>query len=572
MPEPKFTFHVRMPQPATHYFEIAFHIENIEDKFINLAMPVWTPGSYLVREYSKNVEAVAAKTNSGEEIPVTKTAKNKWRIKGGKNIIVSYRVYAFEESVRTCLLDVDHASIAPAGLFMYPEDYDFPFTIHFHPPAEWKEISTALETVDGDKWKRIAGDKDTLYDSPVEIGNQKIITFSAAQVNHSIAIYGEGNYQTEKFLPDFSKIVEEEVKIFGHHPCSNYLFILLNSNSLRGGLEHLFSTSLIFKRFQYQPENNYLEFLSLVAHEYFHLWNVKRLRPAALGPFKYDQENYTSSLWIAEGFTSYYDDLILRRCNFYSERAYLDVLEKNMNDTLNPPGNFVQTVGEASFDAWIKYYRQNENSPNAQVNYYVKGSVLAMILDILIIHHSNGNHSLDNVMREAYSEFYLKQNKGYTEDEFKSILEKYCGQNIDWFYKDHVFGTKQPEVEKYLGLMGVEVKNVNENTIEQDLGIVINNKNIISLIRKNSAGEKAGLNVNDEIIAINGFRFYENFLPTIMTGKKTGDQFRITLNRNGMIRELQLSIQQTDVVQMKLNPAKEITDQQKMNYRRWLSI
>ena len=561
-----------MPQPATHYFHIELHIEDLEDETIHLALPVWTPGSYLIREYSKNVEAVSAKNNSGENIPVEKTAKNKWQLKGSKKLIVQYRVYAFEESVRTCLLDSDHASIAPAALFMYLENYDVPVKIHFHSPADWREISTSLEMIEQDKWKRIAHNRDMLFDSPVEIGNHQVHEFSAADVKHQLAIYGAGNYQIEKLLADIPKIVEEEVKIFQHHPCREYLFILLNSNSLRGGLEHLFSTSLIFKRFQYQPENNYLEFLSLVAHEYFHLWNVKRLRPAALGPFKYDQENYTSSLWIAEGFTSYYDDLILRRCNLYTERAYLDVLEKNINDTLNPPGNFVQTVGEASFDAWIKYYRQNENSPNAQVNYYVKGSVLAMLLDILIIHHSDGNHSLDNVMRDAYNDFYINRENGYTEEEFKFILEKYTGQNLMWFYKDHIFGTVQPDIKKYLALMGVEAVNANENAIESDLGIIINNKNIISQIRQNSAGEKAGLNVNDEIIAVDGYRFTENFLQTIMMGKKLNDQLRITVNRNGMIREITIIIQITDIVNIKLTPGKEISEQQKLFYRRWLAI
>lgn len=572
MADPKIIYHVRMPQPANHYFEIEMHLNDFGQEIITLVMPVWTPGSYLVREYSKNVEAVSAKSVSGEIIPVDKIAKNKWQVNTAKNIIISYRVYAFEESVRTCLLDADHASIAPAGLLMYAENMDCPFYLNIHPPADWKEISTSLEKIDNDPWKRKAINRDMLYDSPIEIGNHKVHHFSAAGVNHELAIYGAGNYSVEKLLIDFPKMVEEEVKIFQHHPCRDYLFILLNSNSLRGGLEHLFSTSLIFRRFQYAPENNYKEFLSLVAHEYFHLWNVKRLRPAALGPFKYDEENYTSSLWIAEGFTSYYDDLILRRCNFYSERAYLDVLEKNINDTLNPPGNFVQSVGEASFDAWIKYYRQNENSSNAQVNYYVKGSVLAMILDIIIIHYSRGEHSLDNVMREAYHTFYSELNRGYTEEEFKSILEKYAGENLNWFYQDHVFGTRQPDIKKYLALMGVETINANENAIESDLGIIINNKNTISQIRKNSAGEKAGLNVNDEIIAIDGFRFAENFLQTIMMGRKINDQLSITVSRNGILKEFKAIIQTTDVVNMKLNMLTDAPEEQLLLYRKWLAV
>ncbi len=571
MQQPKIGYHVRMDNPAAHFFQMEIHVSNLHEEQVELSLPVWTPGSYLIREYSKNIDAVTAQTINGDHLQVNKIAKNKWLVNSSKNdFIVQYHVYAFEESVRTCWLDDDHASIIPAGLFLYLEKYDLPVTIQFYPPGNWQAISTALESIEGNKWKRSAPNRDTLFDSPVEIGNHEIYSFHAAGVTHELAIYGAGNYSVEKILRDMSKIVAEEVKIFKQHPCKNYLFILLNSNSMRGGLEHLHSTSLIFKRFNYEPESNYTEFISLVAHEYFHLWNVKRLRPFALGPFDYSNENYTTSLWIAEGFTSYYDDLIIRRCNLISERSYLDIVEKNINDALNPPGDAIHPVADASLDAWIKYYRQNENSPNTQVNYYVKGGVLALLLDLIIIKNSDCKNCLDDVMAEAYDLFYLKRNQGYKEDEFKLIIEKYAKEDLGWFYTDHVYGTKRVELKKYFELFGVDLQDLNENEIEPDLGIVINEKNIISQIRKNSAGEKSGLNVNDEILAINDFRYSQNFLQTITVGKKAGDQLKLTVSRNGIIKVITVTIQITDKANFKLTLNQHATEAQKKLFGKWI--
>lgn len=536
-----------------------------------LQLPVWTPGSYLIREYAKNINYVKAFGNEGNQLQIEKSDKNTWIIaNAGNNLIIQYEVYAFEESVRTCWLDDAHASIIPAALFLLPEQVDAPIAIHFKPHASFSKIATSLNQIGNNKWERIAESKDELYDSPIEIGNHSETSFIASGVQHQLAIYGAGNYNEQQIIDDLIRVIDTEVKIFNHHPCKSYLFILLNSNTLRGGLEHLHSTSLIFKRFNYSPRANYLEFISLAAHEYFHLWNVKRLRPVALGPFNYYSENYTTSLWIAEGFTSYYDDLIVYRAGISTEREYLNVVEKNINDAENAPGKHVQSVAAASFDAWIKYYRQNENSNNSQVNYYVRGALLTMLLDILIIHNSSGQYCLDEVMREAYQTFYLQNNRGYTEAEFKSILEKYAGENLDNFYSNHVFGTVQPDLNAYFEKVGLELIDSNSGKIETDFGITINDRNIITTIRQSSAGEKSGLNVNDELIAINNFRYQSGLLTTFYESAKIGDKVSITVNRNGIIVQFDVVYQLSDKVNYTLNPINAATDKQRNNYAKWL--
>jgi len=565
------SFLISMENPATHQFQVTMQIAANNDAHLMLQLAVWTPGSYLIREYAKNINYVKAFDKSGNKLSVEKSDKNTWVVaNAGNELIVQYEVYAFEESVRTCWLDAEHASIIPAAFFLLPEHIDSPITIHIKPHVTFFKIATALNQIDNNKWARVAESKDELYDSPIEIGNHSEASFTASGVEHHLAIYGAGNYDEKQIINDLIQVIDTEVKIFKHHPCKQYLFILLNSNTLRGGLEHLHSTSLIFKRFDYTPRANYLEFISLAAHEYFHLWNVKRLRPIALGPFNYYSENYTTSLWIAEGFTSYYDDLIVYRAGISTEREYLNVVEKNINEAENAPGKHTQSVAASSFDAWIKYYRQNENSNNSQVNYYVRGALLTMLLDILIIHNSAGNYCLDDVMREAYHTFYLQNNRGFTEAEFKTILEKYAGENLDNFYANHVFGTEQPDLNAYFAKLGLALIDGNSGKLETDFGIIVNDRNMITAIRKSSAGELGGLNVNDELIAVNNFRYTSGLLTTFSASVKIGDAISITVNRNGIIIPMQVAYQLSDKVNYTLNPMSTSTDLHRNNYAKWL--
>ncbi len=563
-------YHVHMDAPHTHTFTVHMHIPASGADILTVCLPVWTPGSYLIREYAKNINALHA-TVDMQPCKAKKLNKHSWQIHTqGKACVVTYDVYAFEESVRTCWLDDVHASIIPAALFLRNAAHDHACTIHLDPYPAFKEIATALPPVQNDIWTRFASDTDTLYDSPIEIGNHSTHHFQAAGINHTLVVSGSGNYQIPPMIDDFIRIIETEVKIFEHHPCPSYLTILQTSNTMRGGLEHKDSTSLIYKRLMFEPRDNYRDFLSLFAHEYFHLWNVKRLRPKALGPFNYQEENYTSSLWIAEGFTSYYDDLIVYRAGLYTEQQYLRVIEKNLTQAENAPGKHVQSIAEASFDAWIKYYRQNENSENNQVNYYVRGSVLATMLDILIIHHSGARYCLDQVMREAYLRFYVNADTGYTEEEFRAVLEQFAGIDLSDWYANHVFGTTSLPLEDTFALVGLTLNNTLSNTIEPDMGITLNERSIITAVRKNSGAAMGGLYVQDEILAINGYRMQNGLLATMLSGKAVGETLTFTVSRYGLLKEVTARIMQTDKVDYILTPAADATTTQQRNYAKWL--
>ncbi|SEM59459.1 Predicted metalloprotease, contains C-terminal PDZ domain [Olivibacter domesticus] len=542
-------FEVSFKEPQAHYVEVQMEIKDVSKDYIDVKMPVWAPGSYLVREFSKNVEGFRAKTVSGGELGVQKMTKNTWRITTGKEktVLVNYRVYAFEVSVRTSFVDASHAFLSPTGIFMYPDgQVKRPAEVTIKPFKTWSRVSTGLTPVDQKQFTYTATDFDVLFDSPIEVGNQDVFNFTAAGVNHEVAMYGGGNYDKERLSADMAKIVESATAVFGENPNEHYVFIVHNYQSGGGGLEHLNSTVLGASRFAYGTENGYKSFLSLVAHEYFHLWNIKRLRPVTLGPFDYDKENYTTDLWIGEGFTAYYDNLLVRRAGFYTEDAYLQLLASDIAAVENRPGNLVQPLSESSFDAWIKYYRQDENSVNSIVSYYNKGALMAMMMDLKILKATNGEKGLDDVMKAAYNEFYKKRAKGFTDQEFKSIAEKVAGISLDDVY-EMVNSASSPDYNKYLQLVGAELSDLNKGYEIPDLGIkttISDGKLTVQNVYRGSGAWEGGLNVKDELIGINGYRIdiAGKELERTIQASKIEDVVKILVARDGVLKELDIKL------------------------------
>ncbi|WP_051203199.1 M61 family metallopeptidase [Hugenholtzia roseola] len=508
------TYHLSMPKPHTHYFEVEMAIADWKQEQLLIKMPTWAPGSYLIREFSRHVEGEMAQDAEGKALPFEKTTKNTWRIdtksiKKGSTVRFSYRVYAYEHSVRTSFLDASHGYLNGSSVFMWVEGLqNQPTTLKVTPYAEWKNISTSLPTVGDDKWTRTAENYDLLVDSPMEIGNHHSFFFIAAGIEHEVAMYGERFYDEPLLSKAMQRMVETTAAIFeAPHPCKNYVFIVHNVSENNGGLEHLNSTSLIVNRFAYTTQKGLLDFLSLVAHEYFHLWNVKRLRPIELGPFNYDAENYTRQLWISEGFTSYYDELLLYRAGFISQEDYFKKLEWAINTLENRKGREVQAVSESSFDTWIKFYRPHENSSNNSISYYNAGTVYAALLDITITESTKGKANLDDLMRYLYAEYYQKKARGFTEAEFKAAAEKIAGTKLDDFFEKYIYGVEVPNYAEFFAKVGVTLQV--EETTTLDLGARVGEEGgslVAKGIDKGSLAEQMGLNVNDEILALNGFR------------------------------------------------------------------
>lgn len=544
-------YNLRMTKPQNHYFEVEMELKDFKEKELTVKMPVWAPGSYLIREFSKNVNLVRAFDENNNPLKVSKTSKNAWLIAKGKakKVRVNYEVYAFELSVRTSFLDLTHGFVSGSGVFCYVDKYkEKQGTLNVYPYKNFETISTALplssEALQNDSYSSFTfPNYDVLVDCPIEIGNQDVFSFTAAGTKHDVAIYGMGNYDKEDLKKDMAKIVTAATDVFGgKNPNKNYTFIIHNVINGQGGLEHTTSTVLSVNRWTYGP-SQYRDFLSLVAHEYFHLWNVKRIRPIELGPFNYDQENYTSLLWVMEGFTSYYDELLLVRAGYMNRDEYLSKLQGTINYVEGSIGSRVQPVAHSSYDAWIKGYRPNENSSNTGMTYYSRGAMLGAYLDAMIIAETKATKCLDHFMQYLLEEFYVKKNRGFTEKEFQDALEKFMGKDMDFFFDKYVNGTETPDFKEVFEKVGVTVTNTTTSkpsfgaTLAQEGG-----KTIVKGVRSNSSAEDAGLSVGDEIIACNMMRVdqgaLEAFFSTLIVGEKTD----LIISRDDIIKELEVTM------------------------------
>ena len=558
-------YRLSMPNPQNHYFHVEMYIEDFKEKEITVKLPVWAPGSYLVREFSKNLNQVKAENGTKNPLKIKKTSKNTWKIEtnGSKSIRVYYEVYAFELSVRTSFLDLTHGFVSGAGVFMYVEgNKNCAGKLDVVPYKDFSQITTALPLAsmdiskDGSKTFSY-NDFDQLVDCPIEIGNQEIFEFTAAGIPHVVAIYGDGNYSVSKLKTDMKKIVEECTAVFGANPNKKYTFIIHNVVNGQGGLEHANSTVLSVNRWTYSG-TDYIGFLSLVAHEYFHLWNVKRIRPIELGPFNYDEENYTSLLWVMEGFTSYYDELLLLRAGYYSQKQYRDKLQGTINYVEGSVGSRVQPLAHASYDAWIKAYRPNENSANTTMSYYSRGQAIASLLDAKIIANTKGKKRLDHFMQHLYKKFYIKKDRGFTEDEFRNELSSFAKENLDEFFSRYINGTEIPPYKEVFEKIGVNVKYTGSSTPSFGATLRQNGgKLIVSRVRSNSSCEDAGISVNDEIISCMGYRVDKGMFEGMMMGLKTGEKAILLISRDEIIYPIEVTMKSYEKPRFQLSFSKD---------------
>jgi predicted metalloprotease with PDZ domain len=578
---PEISYTVSMPKPHTHLLEVELRMRGTLAAQTDLIMPVWTPGSYLVREFARNVQDFEAKDATGRTLRWAKTNKNTWRVEtaGARELVITYGVYANEFSVRTNDLTDQHAFWTNAALLMYPNgQLKSPSTLHVVPFGNWK-VATALPAVAGGRANTFRAENfDILYDSPVEAGNFKTLSFEVRNVPHRIVIDGEGNYDPERMRRDVQKIVEASVALMGGEiPYRDYTFFLHTPSTGGGGLEHLNSTALIFPRFRFRPEGSYQSFLSLVSHEYFHLWNVKRIRPDALGPFDYTQENYTRLLWVAEGITSYYENIILLRAGLITGEDYLNGLAIAIRDLQNTPGRFEQSLEESSFDAWIKYYRPDENSVNSQISYYDKGAIVGAMLDLEIRRASKDAHSLDDVMRALYEEFY-KRDRNYTPEDFQSLAERMAGAKLDSFFTRYVRGREEIDFNSILNHVGLylDASGASTGRVAPErayFGATLfmdGNRLTVRNVRAGTPAYDQGINAGDEIVALNGMRVNLESFDARLAERKPGDRVTLTLFRDDDLRTVEIRLGGRAVTPYRILPVPNPTEAQRQSYRKWL--
>jgi predicted metalloprotease with PDZ domain len=574
-------YRLSMPEPHSHLF----HVEATLDRpqaAQELALPVWTPGSYLLREFARHVEGLQAEDGRGRSLPVERIDKSRIRIAAGgaERVVVRYRVYANELTVRTCHLDGTHGYVNGAAVFVYaPGRVHERHVLEIAPPAGWS-VATAL---DGGPAKFTARDYDELVDSPVEIGTHRTVTFSALGKDHAIAIWGRGNLDDVRLAADARRIVETLGGVMGGLPYERYLFIVHLSEKRRGGLEHARSTTLNVGRMGFFPRESYEETLGLFAHEFFHVWNVKRLRPAAFVPFDYGREQYTRLLWWFEGATSYYEALALPRAGLVDARRHLRNVGQALTALERTPGARKMSVEEASFLAWVKHYRPDENSVNSAISYYLKGELVALALDLAL---RQAGSSLDVLLRTLYARF---QDGGLPEDGVERAAAELLGADgARRFFDRHVRGTEPLQLP--LELFGVRLrrrpaqgfddkggtapKEANGDGAPGWLGAELASgpKLAVTAVREGSPAHRAGLYAEDEIVAEGGFRVDRGALWERLRERGPSGTLRLTVFRRDELVEVAVPLAAAPEDTLWLEPVDAPTEAQRAAFKDWCGL
>lgn len=571
---------------AGHLFEVSLTVEAPAADGQRFMLPAWIPGSYMIREFARHIVRIAAESD-GSPVALAKCDKHTWQAAPCDGpLTLRYEVYAWDLSVRAAHLDQTHGFFNGTSVFLRAVGCEqLPHIVDIRrPEAEecraWR-VATALPELKARRYgfgTYIAADYDELIDHPVEMGTFALATFKAHGVPHDIVVTGRvPKLDMARLAADLKKICEAQIALFEpasrRAPMERYVFMTLAVGDGYGGLEHRASTALICSRADLPVEgkkemsDGYRTYLGLCSHEYFHTWNVKRIKPAAFAPYDLQSETYTTLLWLFEGFTSYYDDLMLARSGVIAQADYGKLLAKTLNGVLRGSGRAKQSVAESSFDAWVKYYRQDENAPNAIVSYYAKGSLVALALDLLIRTETRGKKSLDDVMRMLWQrygrDFYAPGGgRGIAEDEVEALFAEATGLKLkrffDRFFERYVRGTEDLPLAKWLAPFGVLLHDKRKDG-KPSLGVRTardGNDCKLANVHEGGAAHRAGLSAGDVLAAIDGLRVTAGNLDALLARYRAGDAVLVHAFRRDELMAFHALLAQGDApnVSLELQP------------------
>jgi predicted metalloprotease with PDZ domain len=560
---------LRFPAPHTHYVEVEAAIPSGGRPQVEVYMATWTPGSYLIREYERHVEAVTA-TAAGRALTVEKSTKNRWRMAtgGAASVTLRYKVYSREMTVRNNWVESGFAMINGAPTFLtLVERAARPHEVRIELPAAWKRVETALEPASGSANTFRAPDFDTIVDSPIIIGNPVTRDFTVDGKRHVVVFEGDpAMIDADKVAADVQKIVTAAKGVMGSLPYPHYHFMTMVTEQ-SGALEHKNSYLGMTNRFATRTHAAYLQFLSTLAHEYFHAWNVKRLRPIALGPFDYENENYVKDLWVAEGFTDYYATVLLRRAGILTSEEYLNGMSNQIEQVQTIPGRLVTPVNMASFDTWIKQYRPDENTANMSINYYPKGAVIGFLLDAKIRKATSGARSLDTGMQFAMQRY--SGDKGYTTEQFYTVMSEAAGTDLKSWFAKAAESTDELDYTEMLDYFGLRFRPVDMKAAAPYIGGGTRNdagRLIVTSVRRGTPGLDAGLNVDDEIIAIDDVRVRADGLAARLAQYRPGDTISVLVARRDRLTKIDLTLGADPGRPWRLEAAPNATAEQKARF------
>ncbi|BBH11518.1 M61 family metallopeptidase [Chromobacterium haemolyticum] len=558
--------------PEAHLFEVVLTVSKPAKNGQIFSLPAWIPGSYMIREFSRHIVEIRAES-AGKAVQLVQLTKNSWQAAPVKGVLVlRYKVYAFDLSVRGAYLDAERGFYNGSSVFLAVDGYENEAcAVEILPPegkayADWK-VATSLPARGADKKTGFGGYQaasyDELIDHPVELGAFERVSFKACGVPHEFVVSGRFRADLKRLARDTKKICEYQIKLFGEPaPFERYVFMLFVGKDIYGGLEHRASTALVANRDDLPQQgveeigDGYLKLLGLISHEYFHSWNVKRMKPAAFTPYDLNQEGYTRLLWAFEGITSYYDDLSLVRCGLIDEKRYLGLLAETISGVERGAGRLKQTLEQSSFEAWTKYYRQDENSPNSIVSYYTKGALAALALDLTIRRDSQGRQSLDDVMRALWRK-WLDDGKGLAEDEWEKQAQAVTGLDLKAFFDRALRGVEPLPLAELLAAQGVELRFEPAANAGDRGGLALSGKPApaslgvkavaeaqgvrVLNVYDGGAAQSAGLSGGDVIVAIDKLKAVD--LDKALARYQPGDKLKLHWFRRDELISAQVELQ-----------------------------
>jgi predicted metalloprotease with PDZ domain len=581
--KPGISYTIAAKDLAAHLFHVTLTVDSPAPEGQILALPAWIPGSYMIREFSRNIVRISASAG-GRAVDLTKLDKHSWQAPPvAGRLVVEYEVYAWDLSVRAAHLDQTHGFFNGTSVFLRVlGQEDQPHVIDIPRPADeaartWR-VATALPELKAKRYgfgTYIAQDYDELIDSPVEMGDFALASFKAHGVPHDIVFTGRvPNLDLPRLCADLKQICEAQIAFFEPRskkaPMDRYVFMTMVVGDGYGGLEHRASTALICSRADLpttaakdkERSEGYIKFLGLCSHEYFHTWNVKRIKPAVFAPYNLQVENYTPLLWLFEGFTSYYDDLFLVRSGMIDEKAYYKLLGKAVGGVLRGAGRTKQSVADSSFDAWGKYYRQDENAANSIVSYYAKGSLIGLGLDLTIRAKTEGKRSLDDVMRALWQrygrDFFNGKPRGVTPAEVEALIDEVAGTKMKSFVDKYIKGTDDVPLQKLLAPFGVEYKDERKSSKPSlDANIGRDGADAkLSVVHEGGAAQRAGMSAHDLLVAIDGLRVTgaPANVDSLLSRYKVGDTVQVHAFRRDELMTFNVKLQGERIPGITLTP------------------
>lgn len=555
---------------AARHFRVTQRILDVASGSLELFMPIWTPGSYTVRDYAGYVVDVTA---SGPGDPrIEKVESNRWMVTGcSGEVELVYRVFAPELGVRSNDISERHAFVHPPATFLAVEGrLEDPVELAIESPHGWPVFTALRES--GGKW--IADDYDRLMDCPIEIGDHEVREFEVAGRRHRLVVNGEGNLDLDRVVADTAKIVAHEIEMFGGEPpYDEYLFILHLTGGAGGGLEHMDSSVLGWPRLEFRPEKEYRKFLTLVAHEFFHVWNVKRIRPEVLLQYDYSRPQYSRLLWIFEGWTTYFDEIICCRSGVVSPKDLLAALAEHIRTEASRPGGRVQSMADSSFDAWIKLYRPNPDTQNTQTNYYLKGLLVGWLLDLYLRERSGGARSLDDVMLHLWRDVALEE-RGLPEGGAAELIETSTGIDARAFLAEHVDQPGELRFTEALATIGLQLrrKPAEQPDGEQAwLGATVNAReggSVLGVVYHGGPAHRGGLMAGDEVVALDDIRVGRDLAKRV-EGYRPGESASWHAFRDGRLVRGELEFLADPVGKLEIVPIENADPTRQKAFESW---